>query len=117
MILNRCDDRATVFVEGEIDLATVWGVRAALAMCHAYRMTGIDVDLSAVGFCDASSLNVFLAADERHGESAVDVRLHRPPPIVRRLLRITGTEFLLAEDVPAEGARSSGPPLPSSGAA
>ncbi|MGW2785165.1 STAS domain-containing protein [Streptomyces populi] len=115
MILNRCNDRATVFVEGEIDLATVSCVRTALAMCHAYKMTGIDVDLSAVPFCDASSLNVFLAA-ERRGGSAADVRLHQPPPIVRRLLRITGTEFLLAEDLPAEP-RPNGLSLPSSGAA
>ncbi|MFD5634207.1 STAS domain-containing protein [Streptomyces sp. NPDC127077] len=115
MILNRCDDRATVFVEGEIDLATVSGVRAALAMCHAYKMTGIDVDLSAVRFCDASSLNVFLAAERREG-SAAHVRLREPPPIVRRLMRITGTEFLLAEDSPDEP-RSGVLSLPSSGTA
>ncbi|MFD5522022.1 STAS domain-containing protein [Streptomyces sp. NPDC127066] len=115
MILNRCDDRATIFVEGEIDLATVSGVRAALAMCHAYKMTGIDVDLSAVRFCDASSLNVFLAA-ERRGGPAAHVWLREPPPIVRRLLRITGTEFLLAKDSPAEP-RSDGLSLPSSGTA
>ncbi|MFI0960155.1 STAS domain-containing protein [Streptomyces sp. NPDC021080] len=115
MILNRCDDRATVFVGGEIDLATVSGVRAALAVCHAYKMTGIDVDLSAVRFCDASSLNVFLAA-ERRGGSAAHVRLHQPPPIVRRLLRITGTEFLLAADSHAEP-HSGELSLPSSGAA
>ncbi|MFE2297279.1 STAS domain-containing protein [Streptomyces sp. NPDC059445] len=115
MTLNRCDDRATVFVEGEIDLATVSGVRSALAMCHAYRMTGIDVDLSAVRFCDASSLNVFLAA-ERRGASGAHVMLHHSPPVVRRLLRTTGTEFLLAADSPAEP-RSGGLPPPASGTA
>ncbi|MGW0966516.1 STAS domain-containing protein [Streptomyces sp. NPDC002516] len=115
MLLNRCNGRATIFVEGEIDLATVSGVRAALAMCHAYDVTGIDVDLSAVPFCDASSLNVFLAPGSPEG-AAADVRLHRPPPIVRRLLRITGTEFLLAEDLPVEP-RATGLPLPFSGAA
>ncbi|MEV6019164.1 MULTISPECIES: STAS domain-containing protein [unclassified Streptomyces] len=115
MLLNRSNGRATIFVEGEIDLATVPGVRAALAMCHAYDVTGIDVDLSAVPFCDASSLNVFLAPEYPEG-AAADVRLHRAPPMVRRLLRITGTEFLLAEDPSAES-RSYGLPLPSSGAA
>ncbi|MFD8735981.1 STAS domain-containing protein [Streptomyces sp. NPDC059618] len=114
MLLNRCNGRATIFVEGEIDLATVSGVRAALAMCHAYNVTGIDVDLSAVPFCDASSLNVFLALGHPEG-AAPDVRLHQPPPILLRLLRITGTEFLLADDLPAEP--RSKVPLPFSGAA
>ncbi|MEW2166653.1 STAS domain-containing protein [Streptomyces sp. NPDC007084] len=115
-ILNRSNGRATVFLEGDIDLATVSGVYGALAMCAAYGVTGVDVDLSAVRFCDASGLNAFLGAAKWSAGSASDVRLHRPVPAVRRLLDITGTGFLLAGAVPGRTPRHDGCP-PSSDAA
>ncbi|MFC8966107.1 STAS domain-containing protein [Streptomyces sp. NPDC057094] len=102
MIFFRRTGRATIFLEGEIDLATVSGVRTALATCHAYNMPCIDIDLSAVAFCDACGLNVFLAASKRSAEFHGDVRLHHAPTAVRRLLELTGTGFLLAKDAPVE---------------
>lgn len=116
MIFYRCTGRATIFLEGEIDLATVSGVRTALVTCHAYDMPRIDIDLSAVPFCDASGLKVFLAASKRSAESDGDVRLHHARPAVRRLLKVTGTGFLLANDVPADPS-SSCSHGPASGAA
>ncbi|MER5880633.1 STAS domain-containing protein [Streptomyces sp. NPDC001910] len=116
MIFYRCTGRATVFLEGDIDLATVSAVRKALATCHAYDVPRIDIDLSAVPFCDASGLNVFLAASKRSVGSHGDVRLHHARPAVCRLLKVTGTGFLLANGVPAEPS-SSCSPGPASGAA
>ncbi|MFI9392668.1 STAS domain-containing protein [Streptomyces bauhiniae] len=100
MNLHRCDGRATIWLEGEIDLSTVPSVRAALATCHTYGIRDIDVDLTAVTFCDASSLNVLLAAARRSAAAGGRLRLHHPAPAVRLLLDLTGTGFLLAEDRP-----------------
>ena len=86
MIRYRGNDRATVFLEGEIDQTTVPAVGAALATCLANRMTEIDVDLAAVGFCDASGLNVFLEVSQHLAASEGELRLHRPAPAVSRLL-------------------------------
>jgi anti-anti-sigma regulatory factor len=94
VIRYRGNGRATVFLEGEIDRTTVPAVGAALTACLANRMTEIDVDLAAVGFCDASGLNVFLevsapgrlggratAAPSSPGrESAPGPHGHRIPP-------------------------------------
>ncbi|WP_330456012.1 STAS domain-containing protein [Streptomyces sp. NBC_00820] len=100
MNLHRCNGRATICLEGEIDLPTVPAVRAALTTCQAYHIMDIDVDLTAVTFCDVSGLNVFLAASRRSVAADGRLRLHHPAPAVRLLLDLTGTGFLLAEDRP-----------------
>ncbi|BDH07860.1 STAS domain-containing protein [Streptomyces seoulensis] len=101
MNLHRCDGRATICLEGEIDLSTVAAVRAALATCHTYGIRDIDVDLTAVTFCDVSGLNAFLAAARRSVAARGRLRLHHPAPVVRLLLDLTRTGFLLAEDRPS----------------
>ncbi|MFB7657452.1 MULTISPECIES: STAS domain-containing protein [unclassified Streptomyces] len=87
----------TVSLEGDIDLSTAPAVRTALAGCRDREVTDIDVDLTAVGFCDASGLHAFLAASERLAAAKGCLRLHHPAPAVRRLLDLTGTGFLLAD--------------------
>ncbi|MER7982764.1 STAS domain-containing protein [Streptomyces sp. NPDC095817] len=95
-MFNWGNGRATVVLEGEIDWHTVPGVRDALAASGSH--SGLDVDLSAVNFCDASGLNVFLEAAKRSADAAGDLRLHRPCRAVRRLVDVTGTGFLLADE-------------------
>ncbi|WP_399896774.1 STAS domain-containing protein [Streptomyces sp. BBFR51] len=68
-------------LEGDIDLSTVPAVRTALGRCDDHGVTDIDVDLAAVGFCDASGLHVFLAASKRlaaAGEACGCTVLPRP---------------------------------------
>ncbi|MFD9405262.1 STAS domain-containing protein [Streptomyces sp. NPDC060011] len=111
VIFSRSNGRPTVFLEGEIDSDTAPAVHDALAACHDRTTTGVDVDLGAVSFCDASGLNLFLDVANRSAEWAGDMRLHRPSRAVLRLLKITGTGFLLADDVTsALPSPDSGPP-------
>ncbi|WOX16081.1 STAS domain-containing protein [Streptomyces sp. N50] len=95
MIRYRSDGRATIVLEGEIDLSTAPSIQAALATCRAKKATDIDIDLTAVGFCDASGLNVFIAASRHAAAEDGDVRLHHLAPVVRLLLDVTGTGYLL----------------------
>nr|WP_055712199.1 STAS domain-containing protein [Streptomyces torulosus] len=91
--------RALVTFSGEIDLATVPLVYAALAGCLRDGVLSIDVDLTAVTFCDVSGLNAFLTAS-RLGAGAgtgtgTILRLHHPPRAMARLIELTGSGFLL----------------------
>ncbi|MEU3792471.1 STAS domain-containing protein [Streptomyces fructofermentans] len=101
VILYRCTGRATIFLEGAIDLATVSAVRAALSVCRACKVAGVDVEMSAVRFRDAGGLHALLAASQHFAESEADALPHRPPPVVRRLLALTGTGFLPTADTPS----------------
>ncbi|MBK3581711.1 STAS domain-containing protein [Streptomyces sp. MBT65] len=95
MIRYRSNGRATIVLEGEIDLSTAPSVQTALATCRARKATDIDVDLTAVSFCDASGPNVFIAASRHAAAEEGDVRLHHLAPVVRLLLDVTGTGYLL----------------------
>jgi anti-sigma B factor antagonist len=89
--------RALITLAGEIDLATAPLVRAALAECLHDGIRTTDVDLTEVTFCDASGLNAFLTASGLATEAGTILRLHHPPPIMARIIEITGSGFLLHE--------------------
>ncbi|MFE7168957.1 STAS domain-containing protein [Streptomyces sp. NPDC057616] len=90
-------NRALVTLAGEIDQATAPLVRAALGACLRDGIRTIDVDLTAVTFCDASGLNAFLTASGLATDAGTVLRLHYPPPTLTRMTEITGTGFLLHE--------------------
>ncbi|WP_373569183.1 STAS domain-containing protein [Streptomyces sp. FXY-T5] len=89
--------RVLITLAGEIDLATAPLVRAVLAACLHDGIRTTDVDLTAVTFCDASGLNAFLAASGLATEAGTTLRLHHPPPIMARIIEITGSGFLIHE--------------------
>ncbi|MFF4273465.1 STAS domain-containing protein [Streptomyces sp. NPDC001536] len=91
------DTRALITLAGEIDLATAPLVRTALAACVSDGIRTVDVDLTAVTFCDVSGLNAFLAASRLATEAGATLRLHYPPPVLARMIEITGAGFLLHE--------------------
>ncbi|MFF4632459.1 STAS domain-containing protein [Streptomyces griseorubiginosus] len=90
-------DRTLITLAGEIDLATAPLVRVALAACAHEGIRTVDVDLTAVTFCDAFGLNVFLAAFQQSAQARRVLRLHCPPPVMVRVIAITGSGFLLHE--------------------
>jgi anti-anti-sigma factor len=116
MIRYRSNGRATIVLEGEIDLSTAPSVQAALATCRANKATDIDIDLTAVSFCDASGLNVFIAASRHAAAQEGDVRLHHLAPVVGLLLDVTGTGYLLTGRHPDDQASRDGVQQASSGA-
>ncbi|WP_431683300.1 STAS domain-containing protein [Kitasatospora sp. KL5] len=96
-------ERAVVLVAGEIDLDSAPALRAALDRCLRAGIRSIDIDTRAVTFCDASGLNVLLAAAHRAAAAGGVLTLLRPSWQVSRLLDVTATTTYLA---PAHG-----PPL------
>ncbi|MFJ8718061.1 STAS domain-containing protein [Streptomyces violaceus] len=89
--------RTLITLAGEIDLATAPLVRVALAECVHDGIRTTDVDLTEVTFCDASGLDAFLAASGLATEAGTILRLHHPPPIMARIIEITGSGVLLHE--------------------
>ncbi|MER7185893.1 STAS domain-containing protein [Streptomyces hyaluromycini] len=87
--------RALITLVGEIDLATAPQVSEALAECLSDGILGIDVDLTAVTFCDVSGLNAFLAAFRLVTDAGTALQLHYPSQAMARIIEITGSGFLL----------------------
>lgn len=78
------EDRRSVWVFGEVDIATAEELRQALR-CEQRRLV---VDLSNVTFMDLAGLQCLATAAERH-----DVALITSPR-VDRLMELTGTDHL-----------------------
>ncbi|WP_327721821.1 STAS domain-containing protein [Streptomyces sp. NBC_00490] len=88
-------NRALITLAGEIDRESAPLVRTSLARCLQDGIRTVDVDLTPVTFCDCSGLNVFLDAAQKTAEAGGTLRLHHPPPILGRILDLTGCGFLL----------------------
>ncbi|MET9413255.1 STAS domain-containing protein [Streptomyces klenkii] len=97
-------NRALITLAGEIDLISAPLVSEILERCLREGIRTVDVDLTPVTFCDCTGLNAFLHAAHRTAEAGGSLRLHYPPPVLARLLALTGTGSLLlslpAGDVP-----------------
>jgi anti-anti-sigma factor len=88
------DRTAVVSVIGEIDLATVDIVNAAMAGALEREPGRLVFDLSGVGFIDSSGIAVLLRARK----SVELVQIRDPSTAVRRVLEVTGlTEILPIE--------------------
>jgi anti-sigma B factor antagonist len=98
LTLDRHDkkNRALLTLTGEIDLDTAPALRDALARCLHDGVRTIDVDLSAVTFCDCSGLNTFLEAALLTGAAGGSLRLHHPGRAVVRLFTLTGCDALFS---------------------
>ncbi|MFE7835973.1 STAS domain-containing protein [Streptomyces sp. NPDC057474] len=87
--------RALVTLAGEIDLESAPLVRVSLDRCLRDGIRTIDVDLTAVAFCDCSGLNAFLHAARQTTMAGGTLRLHHPPTMLARILDLTGCGFLV----------------------
>lgn len=82
---------SVVRVVGEIDIATVDSVRAAVATAMERGPTRLVIDMAAVSFMDSSGIAVLIEA-ARQTDS---VLIRRPSNAVRRVIETTGlTEVL-----------------------
>jgi anti-anti-sigma factor len=89
------ESRALLTLAGEIDLDTAPLVRASVEECLREGIRTIDIDLTAVTFCDCSGLNAFLHASQQTTAAGGSLQLHYPPPLMARLVDLTGSGFLL----------------------
>lgn len=92
---------------GEIDLDSAPLVRVSLERCARDGIRSVDIDLTAVAFCDCSGLNEFLRAAQQTTAVGGTLRLHHPPTTLARILDLTGCGFLLLG--PPHGPRPAPP--------
>ncbi|MEU4205508.1 STAS domain-containing protein [Streptomyces sp. NPDC045470] len=104
-------DRALITLAGEIDLTTAPLVSASLRECLYGTMRTIDIDLTAVTFCDVSGLNAFLHAAAQATQTGRRLRLHHPPLALRRILS-HGNSALLLGGITASHRGSTSSPWP-----
>jgi anti-anti-sigma factor len=89
------ESRALLTLAGEIDIDTAPLVRESLEHCLRDGIRTIDIDLTAVAFCDCSGLNAFLHASQQTTAAGGSLQLHHPRPPVARLVELTDSGFLL----------------------
>jgi anti-sigma B factor antagonist len=76
----------TLKLAGELDIACVGPIGAALDAIIAGRPNKLVVDLSELRFIDSSGLSLFLAAAEQIAE----VELRHPSPMFLKVIDLTG---------------------------
>ncbi|KPI00422.1 ANTAR domain protein with unknown sensor [Actinobacteria bacterium OK074] len=87
-------DRTVVEVAGDIDIDMEQQLHSALREALARSATGVDLDLSKVGFCDCSGLNVLLRVRRLALADAKTLTVRSLGPAVGKLLDTTGTAGL-----------------------
>ena len=97
LTIHRHDQRhrTLITLAGEIGLESAPLLRSTLAGCLSDGIRIIDVDLTPVTFCDCSGLNSFLYAAQKTTGAGGILLLHNPPPILGRILDLTGSGLRL----------------------
>lgn len=106
-------DRVLVTVCGELGLDAGQGFQRALKEALGRSARGIDLDLSGVGFCDCSALNILISLRGRALEQGKTVVVRATSPVSERLLVLTGTRSLFSAETPdGPEAYEAGPLMP-----
>ncbi|MEU8980805.1 ANTAR domain-containing protein [Streptomyces sp. NPDC058246] len=90
------DDRVLVVISGDLDIDTEQMLQRTLREAVAHSVSGVDLDLTGVEFCDCSGLNVLLCIRRRALEDGKSVALRAAGAPVMRLLDLTHTRSLFA---------------------
>ncbi len=96
VVLVRQDGTVLVSVRGDVDMATVAALRAALARARASAPQEVVLDFSRVGFCDSHLVSAIAPASQALAADGGSLRVANAPRTVRRLLELTGLDPLLA---------------------
>jgi anti-anti-sigma factor len=89
---RRLPRHTLIEVHGELDIATTASLRNRILTLLKDTTTPVIIDLSGVGFCDASGLALLVGARRRARLHGLSVTLAAPRPNVAKLLRITGLD-------------------------
>jgi anti-anti-sigma factor len=88
--------RRVLSLEGEVDVATVPALRAALKEARESGERDIWIDLTNVGFLDSSGVSALVEADRAFSREHRRFAVICPPGPVRRVLELTGLDKELA---------------------
>lgn len=94
--VRRKRERTVILPFGEIDLATVPDLSAALDDAGSAEL--VELDLTHVTFLDSSGLQAILQAHEAARVAGREFRLTGATPTTRRLLRLTGVADVIDGD-------------------
>jgi anti-anti-sigma factor len=90
-----CDGRTSLAVRGDVDAYTGPTLADYLDAAVSETTGDLTVDLSAVHFVDSSGIAVLVAAAKKLRDRASELVVQSPPPIVRKVLEMTGVNKLL----------------------
>ncbi|MEU9076072.1 STAS domain-containing protein [Kitasatospora sp. NPDC048538] len=90
-------------LDGQVDQGEHVLLDAGLARAVKERPPRLVIDLAGLTFCDSTGLNALLRTRLEALATGVELVLASPPPQVKRLLELTGTDgvFTIRDDVPA----------------
>ncbi|GAA1181894.1 anti-anti-sigma factor [Kitasatospora gansuensis] len=86
----------TLTLSGGIDFATAPRLERVVRDCLHASVRSIDLDLAPLGFCDLRGLYAFIDATWLTVAAGGRLRLESPPPVLTRLLTLTGTHHLVS---------------------
>jgi anti-anti-sigma factor len=86
----REEDGARLTLSGELDIATVPRVEAAVNATLTAKVRTLTIDLSGLGFVDSSGLRMFIVLAQRAGLEGWTMRLVPPAEQVMKVFRVSG---------------------------
>jgi anti-anti-sigma factor len=90
-IVDRSGTDPVAVLTGEIDVATIDALEAAIAATEQDSASAeVVLDMTAVTFLDSSGLRVLITAHDRLDTAARRLVIRRPPAAVLRVFEITG---------------------------
>jgi anti-anti-sigma factor len=89
-------------VDGELDLVTAPQLTSAAFDVVGAGARDVIVDAHALTFCDSSGLTAFVRIANRLEARSGRLAIAGPPPIVRRVLEVSGLDeaFVVVDEVP-----------------
>lgn len=79
-------------LSGELDIATVPRLEAAVDATLTAGVRTLTIDLTNLGFVDSSGLRMFIVLDQRAAAEGWTLRLTRPPKQAMTVFRVSGVE-------------------------
>jgi anti-anti-sigma factor len=85
---SSAKDVIWIVVRGEVDLSNRQQLRTGLAAIDLGRASLVYLDLRLLRFCDSAGCRILVRFEKQAAVAGHDVRIHRAPPIVRKVMSI-----------------------------
>src|SRR5687768_6583645 len=91
-VTSPMDGSMLLILRGELDFANIDELERQL---DGVGDEELHIDLGEVEFLDCAALGVIIGVTKRTRDAGLPVVVHRPSPIVRRMIDITGFDALV----------------------